>query len=119
MTSVSMIVEKPKVGIPAGLTGLGRVLLSKRGRDRRAELAHRAGVAGIGLWVVLSFVFVMMWGPSVLGSVFLLGLLLLPISGAALQWSSKRPIAEVAVHELGIVRRDPASTVALMWTQIS
>lgn len=119
MTSVSMIVETPKVGIPAGLAGLGRVLLSKRGRDRRAELVHRAGIAGIGLWIVASFVLVMMSGPGALGSVFLLGLLLLPVSGAACQWSSKRPIAEVAVHELGIVRRDPAGTVALMWTQIS
>ena len=119
MTSVSMIVEKPKAGIPAGLAGLGRVLLTKRGRDRRAELAHRAGAAGVGLWFVLSFVCVMMWGGSASGSVFVLGLLLLPPSAYALHWSSQRPIVEVAVHELGIVRRDPSSTVSLMWTQIS
>jgi hypothetical protein len=116
MTSVSMIVEKPRLGFDAGL---GRELLVKRGREPRAELAQRAGAAGIGLWIVLSFACVMMWAGDAVGSVILLGLILLPVAGWALLWSSARPIVEIAVHELGIVRRDPSSSTTLMWTQIS
>ena len=104
MTSVSMIVEKPRSALPAGL---GRELLVKRGRERRAEIAQRAGAAGIGLWIVLGFACAMMWGEDAVGSVLVL------------HWSSLRPVAEVAIHELGIVRRDPAATATLMWTQIS
>jgi hypothetical protein len=116
MTSVSMIVEKPR---SAAATGLGRELLVKRGRERRAEIAQRAGAAGIGMWVVLSFVCAMMWAEDAVGSVMVLGLLILPVSGWALHWSSLRPVAEVAVYELGLVRRDASSTITLGWTQIS
>jgi hypothetical protein len=119
MTSVSMIVEKPRLGPD---TGLGRVLLVKRGRGGRAELAHRAGAAGVGLWVALSFACALMWAEDAIGSVLVLGLLLLPASGWALHWSSAQPVVEVAVHELGIARRDPtnpAETMMFMWTQIS
>ena len=116
MTSVSMIVEKPRSALPAGL---GRELLVKRGREHRAEIAQRAGVLGVGLWIGLTFACAMMWGQDAVGSVVVLGLLLLPVSGYALHWSSLRPVAEVAIHELGIARKDPTSTSALMWTQIS
>jgi hypothetical protein len=91
----------------------------KRGRERRAEIAQRAGAAGIGLWIVLTFACAMMWGEDAVGSVVVLGLLLLPLAGFALHWSSLRPVAEVAIHELGLGRRDPTSATTLMWTQIS
>jgi hypothetical protein len=116
MTSVSMIVEKPRSAMPGGL---GRELLVKRGRERRAEIVQFIGAAGIGVWLALSFACAMMWAEDAVGSVVVLGLLLLPVSGWALHWSSLRPVVEVTVYELGIVRRDSSCTVTLGWTQIS
>jgi hypothetical protein len=115
MTSISGIVEKSS----KPERGLGRVLHSSRGRERRAEIAARAGAAGIGVWVALSVFCGTMWAEDAVGSVLILGLLLLPVSGWALHWASLRPVVAIEVHELGIVRRDRSFSVTLPWTQIS
>lgn len=115
-TSVSMIVEKPRIGLE---TGLGRELLVRRGRERRAEIAVRAGGAGIALFVVLAFVSLLMWGDEAAGSIVVLGVILLPFAGWAARWGSTRSVAEVAVYELGVVRRERDGSTAFMWSQIS
>ena len=118
MTSVSMIVEKRPLGIAPGF---GRQLLVKRGREQRAELAQRAGVAGITVWLCVALACVMASGADATGTVVILGLLLLAPAGWALHWSSKRPIVEVAIYELGIARREPgndAATIELPWSEI-
>src|SRR5688500_12133226 len=116
MTSVSMIVEKPRIGLE---TGLGRELLVKRGRERRAELALRAGGAGIALFVVVSFVLLMMWADDAIGSIVVLGVLLLPAAGFAAHWGAARDVVEIAVYELGVVRRERSGSMAFVWSQIS
>lgn len=116
MTSVSMIVEKPRIGLEPGL---GRELLVKRGRARRAELALRAGGAGIALFVVVSFVLLMMWADEAIGSILVLGVLVLPVAGWAAHWGSARDVVEIAIYELGVVRRERSGSTAFMWSQIS
>lgn len=115
-SSISMIVEKPRAGSDAGL---GRELLVKRGRGRRASIAHRTGIAIAALWLVLTFVLGMTWGADAMGSVIILGLVLLPAAGFAFRWGAQSNYAEVAVYELGIARRERGVLDTLSWNQIS
>lgn len=116
MPSVSMVVAKDA----AGVTGhLDRVLLARRGRARRAALAHHLGLGAIVLWVIGSTLLARASGSDAAGTIAVLALLVVPVAGFAAWWGARHPVVAISVHELGIVRREPGRSVALAWTDVA
>lgn len=116
MTSVSMIVAK-KPAVAGGQ--LDRVLLARRGRPRRAAVAHHVGIGAIVAWVAASIALAVAWRSEAIGTIAVVGLLVVPVAAFAARWGASHPVVAIAVHDAGLVRRERGRALTLAWTEIA